>query len=143
VWITLHTTIASETLYFCDISGLLWLLMSGPQEGLPTPGDLVVDSTQISELRESKDKLLQRVKTLKTELTDWRSKLDEQMMTYRTELGDLRTHLNTEVSGLREQFSELQGTIHAQLEVTSRLADSEGSAVAKRAAAGKLGHGSQ
>lgn len=84
-------------------------------------------------MRESKDRLLTRVKTLKTELSDWRGKLDEQMSSYRTELSDLRKHLATEVDALRGQFGELQTTIKAQLDATARLADEEGSAAAKAA----------
>ena len=90
----------------------------------------------LQELRESKDRLLGRVHTLKSELTDWRGRLDEQMNAYRTELGDLRKHLNTEVDGLREQFAQLQGTIHTQLEATKRLADTEGSTAAKQSVQG-------
>lgn len=68
------------------------------------------------------------------ELSDWRGKLDGQMTSYRTELGSLRSTLNTEVEAIRSEFQDLRATLKTQLDSTAKLANQEGSRLAKETA---------
>mmetsp|Transcript_14627 Transcript_14627/g.36417 ORF Transcript_14627/g.36417 Transcript_14627/m.36417 type:complete len:115 (-) Transcript_14627:544-888(-) len=97
--------------------------------------DIKVDSTQLQELNEQKNEVLNKVQTLKKELQDWRTKLDGQVKSYRNEIADLRKTLNSEVEALRTEFLDLKSALKQQLELTSGLA-AEQVVEAERKAAG-------
>ena len=43
-----------------------------------------METAQLAELQESRNELLGRVNTLKSDLSDWRGKLDTQVKTYKS-----------------------------------------------------------
>ncbi|KAJ8573868.1 hypothetical protein K7X08_010379 [Anisodus acutangulus] len=79
-------------------------------------------SSKIAELTESRQELLNRIQSLKTDLQSWRYKLDGQVKVYRDELSELKKSLNVEVDQLRSEFQELKTTLQQQQEdVTTSL----------------------
>ncbi|XP_069154745.1 uncharacterized protein [Solanum lycopersicum] len=112
--------------------------MANPDSTLPVPAsaasplsakkeNVVPASSKIKELTESRQELLTRIQSLKTDLQSWRYKLDGQVKVYRDELSDLKKSLNVEVEQLRSvsnalEFQELKTTLQQQQEdVTNSL----------------------
>ncbi|KAM3357846.1 CAP-Gly domain-containing linker protein 1 isoform X1 [Capsicum galapagoense] len=84
--------------------------------------NVVPASSKIAELTESRQELLNRIQSLKTDLQSWRYKLDGQVKVYRNELSELKKSLNVEVEKLRSEFQELKTTLQQQQEdVTTSL----------------------
>ncbi|XP_010321326.1 uncharacterized protein [Solanum lycopersicum] len=92
--------------------------MANPDSTLPVPAsaasplsakkeNVVPASSKIKELTESRQELLTRIQSLKTDLQSWRYKLDGQVKVYRDELSDLKKSLNVEVEQLRSVSNAL------------------------------------
>ncbi|KAG9444773.1 hypothetical protein H6P81_016113 [Aristolochia fimbriata] len=78
--------------------------------------NVMVVSSKLADLNETRSELLTRIQGLKQDLQSWRSKLDSQVKVYRDELSELKQSLNVEVEQLRSEFQELKGTLQQQQE---------------------------
>ncbi|XP_010321331.1 uncharacterized protein [Solanum lycopersicum] len=99
--------------------------MANPDSTLPVPAsaasplsakkeNVVPASSKIKELTESRQELLTRIQSLKTDLQSWRYKLDGQVKVYRDELSDLKKSLNVEVEQLRSLQDASEETKEAE-----------------------------
>ncbi|XP_047264462.1 uncharacterized protein LOC107843026 isoform X7 [Capsicum annuum] len=93
--------------------------------------NVVPASSKIAELTESRQELLNRIQSLKTDLQSWRYKLDGQVKVYRNEFQELKTTLQQQQEdvttslrklGLQDASEETKESEDAEIDINEENA---------------------